>query len=77
MKIYILTCINEESSLVSCKPYTNIDSAKLDMVKQAVAERDEFRKANRQGQYFRPGNMSSAVGDNEYCYIYNITEAEI
>lgn len=77
MKIYILTCINEESTLVSCKPYKDPDEAKIDMLNQCVAERGEFQKANRPGQYFKPNDMSASVGDEEYCYIWNITEAEL
>ena len=77
MKIYILTCINEESTLVSCKAYKTSGEAKIAMVNQAVAERGEFRKANRPGQYFKPSDTHAAVGDEEYCYIWNITEDEI
>ena len=77
MKIYILTCINEESQLVSCKAYRSSDEAKIAMVNQAVAERQEFRKADRPGQYLHPGDTSTAVGDEEYCYIWNITEDDV
>lgn len=77
MKIYILTCINEEGSLVSCKAYHTSDEAKIEMINQAVAERREFQKADRMGQYFKPGDMKTAVGDEEYCYLWNITEDEV
>lgn len=77
MKIYILTCINEEGTLVSCKAYHSSDEAKIDMVNQSVAERTEFRKADRPGQYFKPGDTKTIVGDEEYFYIWNITEDEV
>lgn len=76
MTIYILTCITGYT-LISAKAYKDLDDAKIDMLNQAVAERAEFRKANRPGQYFRPGDMSFGVGDEEYCYVWNITEEEL
>ena len=77
MKIYILTCINEESQLVSCKAYKSLDLAQAEMICQAMSERDEFEKIGRLGNYCDIKDMSAACGDKEYCYVWNITEDEV
>ena len=77
MKIYILTCINEESTLVSCEVYKMLLSAQADMICSAMSERDEFEKIGRPGNYCNIKDMSASVGDEEYCYIFNITEKDL
>ena len=77
MKIYILTCINEASELVSCKAYKTLQLAASDMICSVMAEYSEFKKVGRRGIYTDIRDTSAAVGDEECCYIYDITEDEI
>ena len=74
MKIFILTCINESSELVYAKAFKTLQGAKAEMFLQATAEHEEFAIAGRPGLYCDYGDMSTACGDQEYCYVWNITE---
>lgn len=76
MTIYILTCINESSELVSCKPYKNLDMAQAMMRVEAEAEAKDFEDNDRP-DYGYIGDFSAAVGTEDHGYIWNITEAEL
>ena len=77
MKIYILTCISECGQLVTCKSYKRLSEAQVVMRAVASAESNVFQRIGRPGCYSEIGERVSAVGDEEYCYIWNITEDEI
>ena len=74
MKIFILTCINESSELVYAVAYRTIAEAQDKMKKHAKVESEEFAEQGRPGNYCNIGEMSSACGDEEQCYVWNITE---
>ena len=74
MKIFILTCINESSELVYAVAYRTLEEAQAKMRCHALVECDEFAHLGRPGHYCNIGDMSSACGDEEQCYVWNITE---
>lgn len=74
MKIYILTCINEDSELVFCKAYKTRCLANADMLRYLENEREEFIE----GPYYcNIGDSGAAIGDETHCYVYYITEDEL
>lgn len=78
MKIYILTCINENSELVLCKPYKRIPTlAKADMYSEANSRYEELIKQNRPDAYIELDDMSACVGNEARCFNFKITEAEL
>ena len=74
MKIFILTCINESSELVYAVAFQTLAEAQDKMKKHAKVEGEEFADLGRPGNYCNIGIMSSACGDEEQCYVWNITE---
>lgn len=75
MKIYILTCINEDSELVFCKAYKTRCLANADMLMYLENEREEF--IGSPGHYCNIGDLGAAIGDETRCYVYYITEDEL
>lgn len=76
MKIFILTCINESSELVYAVAFRTLAEAQSKMRQHAQVESEEFSDLGRPGNYCDIGEMSSACGDEEQCYIWNITEQQ-
>ena len=76
MKIYILTCINENSELVSAKAYYDLLVAQSLMRKEWTVECSDFESNGRLG-YHELRDRSASCGNEEYGYIWNITEAEL
>lgn len=77
MKIFILTCINENSELVYAVAHRTLSEAQSKMREHARVESEEFADLGRPGNYCNVSEMSSACGDEEACYVWDITEQEL
>ena len=78
MKIYILTCVNEDGNVVSVQPFTNQELARATMDAQYRAERREFDEngALDDDHDYIEGNLA-AVGNDRYHYVWQIYEREL
>lgn len=74
MKIYILTCVNEESELVYAKPHKFEVGAHAAMIETILAEKES--EGERVG-YWEIGERSGAIGNVDWCYKYTIVEEEL
>lgn len=78
MKIYILTCVNEDGDVVGVQPFTNQYLARATMDAQYMAERREFEENGTldDDHDYIEGNMA-AVGNDRYHYVWQIHEREL
>lgn len=78
MKIYILTCVNEDGDVVGVQPFTNQYLARATMDAQYRAERREFEENGTldDDHDYIEGNMA-AVGNDRYHYVWQIHEREL
>ena len=72
MKVFILTCINEESTLVSANAYRTREEAQIAMKTAFYAEKIDFEERGRL-DYADLKENKAAVGNDEYCYVWDIT----
>lgn len=78
MKIYILTCVNEDGDVVDVQPFVNRDLAFATMDAQYRAERREFEEnetLDDDHDYFYKD--AACVGNDRYYYLWNIFEREL
>lgn len=76
MTIYILTCINECSELVYAQAFKEFNEAQKSMDASFIVEKNDFGIRGRL-EYANLGTTSASLGNEEYCYVWNITEAEL
>ena len=78
MKIYILTCVNEDGDVVSVEPFKTRALANATMCAQYSAERREFEEEETldPDHDFIEGNLA-AVGNDRYHYVWQIHEREL
>lgn len=78
MKIYILTCVNEDGDVVSVQPFKMREMAFAVMAEQHDAERREFdeNEALDPDHDYLEDNMAS-VGNDRYYYVWQIFEREL
>lgn len=78
MKIYILTCVNEDGDVVSVQPFVSRELAFYTMDAQYRAERREFEEDETLNPEhdFIEGNIASA-GNDRYYYVWQIHEREL
>ena len=74
MKIYILTCVNEESELVYARPYKLEIGAHIAMTEAILAE---YESEKERVGYMDIGERSGAIGNDDWCYLYTIVEEEL
>lgn len=78
MKIYILTCINENAELVYCRPFCSLPEAQEEMEDRYEAERSEFLLSKSlDDDYGRLEPMYATVGNFNYHYNFQIVEEEL
>lgn len=78
MKIYILTCVNEDGDVVSVEPFMSRDMAYATMGAQYRAERrecEEYETLDPDYDYLE-GNKAAA-GNDRYYYVWQIHEREL
>ncbi len=78
MKLYILTCVNEEGDVVYVQPFVNRDLAHATMSAQYNSEREKyiFNENLCEDRDFY-GDIEASVGSEEvYCY-WKIHEREL
>ena len=75
MKIFILTCVNENSELCSCKSYRTREEAQVAMLNQFNNERGNWTFGNL--EYEEIDNNGAGIGNEGYCYEWKITEDEL
>lgn len=78
MKIYILTCVNEDGDVVWIEPFMSRDMAYATMDAQYRAERVEFKENETldPDHDYLEGNMAAA-GNDRYHYVWQIHEREL
>lgn len=78
MKIYILTCVNEDGDVVGVYPFVDKTLAFFTMDAQYRAERREFEENGTldDDHDYIEGNMAS-VGNDRYYYVWQIHEREL
>jgi len=78
MKIYILTCVNEDGDVVDVQPFVNRAVAEAAMDAQYRAERREFEENETldDDHDYIEGNMAAA-GNDRYHYVWQIYEREL
>ena len=78
MKLYILTCINEDATLVYCQPYSCRVDAENAMEEMYEAERKEFEANERLDEdYDQFTSKYAVVGNCDYHYDFQITECDL
>ncbi len=73
MKIYILTCVNEEGRVVSAEPFKSFADAAGAMRREYYAEAEDYDEENR--GYV--ADTTAFVGNEEYRYFWQIHETEL
>lgn len=78
MKIYILTCVNEDGDVVFVQPFTTHELAHATMDAQYRAERRDFEEDETldDDHDFIEENIASA-GSDTYYYVWQIFEREL
>lgn len=76
MKIYILTCINENSELCFCKAYRTKEEAQLALLNQYNTEKEQWCTGGNL-DYEEITFDGAAIGNEAYCYVWDITEDEL
>ena len=78
MKIYILTCVNEDGDVINVEPFISRDLAYATMDAQYRAERRGFEENETldTGRDYIEGNMAS-TGNDRYYYVWQIFEREL
>lgn len=78
MKIYILTCVNEDGDVVGVYPFVDKAKAFFTMDAQYRAERREFEENGTldPDHDYLEDNMASA-GNDRYYYVWQIHEREL
>lgn len=78
MKIYILTCVNEDGDVVDVCPFVDKAMALYTMDAQYRARRREFEENETldPDHDYIEGNMA-AVGNDRYYYVWQIHEREL
>lgn len=78
MKIYILTCVNEDGDVVSVEPFKTRESANATMCAQYSADRREFEEHETldPDHDFIEENIAS-TGNDTYYYVWQIFEREL
>lgn len=78
MKIYILTCINEDADLVYCQPFWYLAEAQNTMKEMYEAERREFESNERlDDDYDVLSHKFAVIGNCDYHYNFRIDEREL
>lgn len=73
MKIYILTCVNEQGIVVSAEPFILLGQAENAMRRQYYTEAEEFDEEDR--GYIQ--NESAFVGHEDSSYYWQIFTEEL
>ena len=78
MKLYILTCVNEDGDIVGVYPFVDKALAFYTMDAQYRAKRREFEEnwTLDDDHNYIEGNMA-AVGNDRYYYVWQIHEREL
>lgn len=78
MKIYILTCVNEDGDVVLVEPFKKRESANVTMCAQYIEKRREFEENETldPDHDYLEGNMAAA-GTDRYYYVWQIHEREL
>lgn len=77
MKIYILTCVNENGDIVSVQPFKARELAFANMATQYYAERKEFERDGTLDGHDDIDEDSAVVGNDRYYYFWRIFEREL
>lgn len=78
MKLYILTCVNEDGDVLVVEPFVDKTLAFYTMDAQYRDERREFEENETldDDHDYIEGNMA-AVGNDRYHYVWQIHEREL
>lgn len=78
MKIYILTCVNEDGTVLVVRPFITHELAQATMDAQYRAERREFEEnetLDENHDYILA--YQAATGNDRYYYVWQIHEREL
>ena len=76
MKVYVLTCINEEAEIVLLELFQTHAQARERMIESFNAECEELNNTGRL-DYEHAGPESASCGNSEYYYWWKIHSREL
>ena len=73
MKVFILTCVDENCDLIFCKAYRSPKEAKDEMTLQFNEKKAEPSRID----YANINDASADIGNEYYGFVWQITEDEL